>query len=62
MYLHGGCVALPCGLCGVCVGFAWGFHSMYGSFTVCLIICYRNSGTLRVRVQGTYSASAVNSF
>ena len=28
------CVVQPCGLRWVCVGFAWGFHSMYCPFTV----------------------------
>ena len=55
--LHAICVALVLGYRSVCVGFAWGFRSVYDLFTVCLIICYRNSGTLRVRVQGAYSAS-----
>ena len=50
------CVEFVLGNCAVCVGFAWGFRSMYCPFTICLIIRYCNSGTLRVRVQGTYCA------
>ena len=46
-----------CYLCGVSlhlhavsqpiwVGFVWSFCSVYNPFSVCLIICYRNSTTL----------------
>jgi len=46
------------GLRRVCVG----LHSMYCPFTVYLIIRYRNSGTLRVRVQDTHSARCCQLF
>ena len=44
--LHAICVGVALGNRAVCVGFVWGFRSMYCPFTVCLIIRYRNSGTL----------------
>ena len=50
------CVGFALGNRAVCVGFAWGLRSMYCPFTVCLIIRYRNSGTLRVRVQGSLAS------
>ena len=56
------CVGFALGNRAVYVGFAWGFCSMYCPFTVCLIIYYHNSGTLRVRVQGTYSARCCQRF
>ena len=61
-YLRGVCVGQLCGLRWVCVGFAWGFCSMYCPFTICLIIRYCNSGTLQMRVQGTYCARCCQRF
>ena len=50
------------GLHRVCVGLPFHVLPVYHLTTVCLIIRYRNSGTLRVRVQGTYSARCCQRF
>ena len=54
------CMRFAWGLCWPTVRFALGLRRVCVGlpcpFTVCLIIRNRNSGIIRVRVQGTYSA------
>ena len=50
------------GLRRVCVGLPFHVLPVYRLTTVCLIIRYRNSGNLRVRVQGTYFARCCQRF
>ena len=50
------------GLRRVCVGLLFHVLPAYCLTTVCLIIHYRNSGNLRVQVQGTYSARCCQRF
>ena len=56
------CVGFALSNCAVCVGLPFYVLPVYRLTTVCLIIRYRNSGNLRVRVQGTYSARCCQRF